>query len=50
MYDLHLAIHMFLYVYAAYTGNAAGKSWLAPYGYAAYTGNAATRMPIGGIK
>jgi hypothetical protein len=28
--DLHLTIHMFLYVYVADPGNAVAKSWLAP--------------------
>jgi hypothetical protein len=30
MCDLHLTIYMLLYVYVAYLGNAAVKSWLAP--------------------
>jgi hypothetical protein len=30
MYDLHLAIHMFLYVYVTDPGNVVTKSWLAP--------------------
>jgi hypothetical protein len=30
MCDLHLALYMFLYVYVAYTSNAAAKSWLPP--------------------
>jgi hypothetical protein len=30
MCDLHLALYLFLYVYAADPGNAAAKSWHAP--------------------
>jgi hypothetical protein len=29
MCDVHLALYMFLYVYIAYPGNVAAKSWLA---------------------
>jgi hypothetical protein len=29
MCDLHLALYMFMYVYVAYPGNVAIKSWLA---------------------
>jgi hypothetical protein len=29
MCDLHLDLYMFLYVYIAYSDNAAAKSWLA---------------------
>jgi hypothetical protein len=29
MCDLHLALYMLLYVYVAYPGNAAAKSWIA---------------------
>jgi hypothetical protein len=28
MFDFHFALYMFLYVYVAYLGNIAAKSWL----------------------